>query len=89
MNSHNYYYDYEFDFVNGVFDQYIYDLCTIPDPSGTRLEVIKTTLDNIVKIFVGVPGFHIFSTFVQLDDKYYKITTNNAHWIHKAEEQHQ
>lgn len=73
--------DYEFDFPLGHFDQQIYDECPIFDVIGDRQSVVEGTVESI-KGLLGNPALnlHKFSTYIQHDDKNYKITVNNPDW---------
>jgi hypothetical protein len=73
-------FDYEFKFTSGSFDSNIYNLCTLPDTVGTRLNDVKNIILKIQRIFIELPGLHIFSTFLQNDQYRYKITVNNINW---------
>jgi len=76
-------FDYEFIFTSGCFDQDIYNQCTIPDTTGTRLQDIENLIIKIQEICKEVPGLHIFSTFFKEDPHMFKITVNNTNWVNK------
>lgn len=77
-------FDYEFVFPSGAFNQAVYDECTIPDTLGGRQAVIEGKVDNIVSLFNNdVLNLHRFSTFVDYDDKKYKVTVTNPEWVGK------
>lgn len=71
-------FDYEFIFTSGLFDQNIYNVCTLADTTGTRLNDVKNTILEIKGILKEMPGLHIFSTFLQLNQSRYKITVYNV-----------
>lgn len=71
-------FDYEFIFPLGVFDQNIYNQCTLPDVNNSRLQGVKDIIIEIKRIFTEIPGLHIFSTFLQQETYRYKITLNNV-----------
>lgn len=72
--------DYEFEFLDH-FDQQIYDECQIPDVIGDRQSLVEGAVDSI-KALLGNPALnlHKFSTYLQHDDKNYKITVTNSDW---------
>ena len=70
-------FNYEFIFSSGSFDQSVYNQCTLPDETGTRLQDIKNTIFEIQAIFINVPGLHVFSTFLQESNYRFKITVNH------------
>ena len=72
------YFDHEFTFNYGIFDENIYNQCVINDITGTRLQDVKNVILEIQKIFIQMPGLNIFSTFLQQDKYRYKITLNNT-----------
>ena len=67
-------FDYEFIFTSGEFDSTVYNLCTLEDNIGTRLNDVKNVILEIQRIFTQLPGLHIFSTFLQQSQYRYKIT---------------
>jgi hypothetical protein len=77
--------DYEFTFfTDDVLDitkfNTIYDQCTLEDPSGTRRTLIYNKCLEILQVLIITPGIHVFSSFVQVDNKKYKITVRNTVW---------
>ena len=74
-------FDYEFEFTSGAFEQATYDACTIPDTLGGRQGVIESTVTQVQSIFNNnVLNLHKFSTFVEYDNKHYKVTVTNPAW---------
>jgi hypothetical protein len=73
-------FDYEFIFTSGSFDSTVYNLCTLEDTTGTRLNDVKNVVLEIQRIFTELSGLHIFSTFLQQNQYRYKITVNNINW---------
>jgi hypothetical protein len=71
-------FEYEFNFVNGLFEQTIYDNYQIVDTTGTRQTIIENMVDEVLKIFTNVPGLNIFSTFVTVNSVKYKISVKNV-----------
>ena len=78
-------FDYNFSFLTEditdliKFDT-IYNQCTLPDPSGNRKNLIYIKALEIVQFLLVSPGFHIFSTFIKVDNKKYKVTVHNMIW---------
>jgi hypothetical protein len=73
--------NYEFEFPSSNFDQQIYDECFIPDVIGDRQALIETAVGEIKGILENPAlNLHKFSTFVQHDDKNYKVTVTNPNW---------
>jgi hypothetical protein len=78
-------FDYEFyffteDVTDPVKFDTIYNQCTIPDQSGNRKDLIYKKGLEIVQLLLAALGFHIFSTFVKVDNKTYKVTVHNMIW---------
>jgi hypothetical protein len=75
-------FDYEFVFSTGVFDQVVYDACTIQDTLGGRQQVIQDTVAQIQNIFNNMSSLnlHQFSTFAAYENKNYKVTVANPSW---------
>jgi hypothetical protein len=74
-------FDYEFIFPTGSFDQTIYNACTIPDTLGRRQSIIESTVTEVQNIFKNnVLNLHKFSTFVEYNNKNYKVTVTNPVW---------
>ena len=78
-------FDYEFyfyteDVTDPIKFDTIYNQCTIPDPSGNRKDLIYKKGLEIVQLLSVALGFHIFSTFVKIDNKKYKVTVHNMTW---------
>ena len=77
MSKFNFDFDYEFIFTSGIFDSTVYNLCTLQDSTGTRLNDVKNVVLEIKKILTEIPGLHIFSTFLQQNQFRYKITVDD------------
>ena len=80
-----YYYDYLFEFyTNDITDldkfNTIYDQCTLEDPTGNRKAIIYNKSLEILEILSRTPGIHICSSFVNYNNKRYKITVHNMFW---------
>lgn len=71
-------FDYEFIFTSGAFDSNVYNLCTLEDTTGNRLNDVKNVILEIQRIFTQLPGLNIFSTFLQQNQYRYKITVKNV-----------
>jgi len=71
-------FDYEFIFTSGTFDLSVYNLCTLEDTTGTRLNDVTNVVLEIQRIFSQLPGLNIFSTFLVQNQYRYKITLNNT-----------
>lgn len=72
-------YDYEFIFPNSIFQQNIYNLCTITLSTELNTErqlLIENKVYEIQTVFNNIPGIRIFSTFLETGDKKYKITVS-------------
>ena len=77
MSSTNF--DYEFIFHNGVFEQTIYNQCTIPDTLGNRQAAIEGLVSTIQALFNNkFLNLHIFSSFVDNNNKRYKVTVTDT-----------
>lgn len=77
--------DYEFTFfTDEVLDitkfNTIYDKCTLEDPSGTRRTLIYNKCLEILQVLTITAGIHVFSSFVHVDNKKYKVTVHNTVW---------
>lgn len=78
-------YDYDFYFFTdditdtNKFDT-IYNKCTLPDPSGDRRNLIYNKCLEIIQLLSISPGFRVFSSFVNVDNKTYKVTVYNTTW---------
>lgn len=70
-------FSYEFNFINGIFEQNIYDKCDINDNIGNRQIMIEDMVIKMLGILRDIPGLHIFSSFVNYDNIIYKITLKN------------
>ncbi len=77
--------DYNFTFFTeditdiNKFDT-IYNMCTIEDPSGNRRALIYDKSLEILRILSMTPGIHICSSFVNYNNKRYKVTLYNMKW---------
>lgn len=77
--------DYEFMFyTDDVLDinkfNIIYDKYTLEDPSGNRRTLIYNKCLEILQILTITPGIHVFSSFVNIDNKKYRVTVRNTVW---------
>lgn len=80
-----YYYDYIFEFyTNDITDlekfDTIYNQCTLDDPSGNRKAVIYNKYLEILEILSKTPGIRVCSSFVNYNNKRYKVTVHNMSW---------
>jgi hypothetical protein len=80
-----YYYDYLFEFyTNDITDldkfNTIYNTCTLEDPTGNRKALIYNKSLEILEILSRTPGIHICSSFVNYNNKRYKVTVHNMSW---------
>lgn len=85
-------FDYEFCFTdnelvnitveddNDLFDN-VYNQCTIPDPSGTRRQVIFDKTLYFKKFLTDIGDLHSYSSYVKLDGYSYKICILNHTYI--------
>lgn len=75
-------FDYEFIFPDGVFNQTVYDVCTIEDTVGGRNVVIQDTVTKIQNIFHTMNALKVrkFSTFANYENVTYKVTVDNSSW---------
>jgi len=80
-----YNFDYEFSFDNndimdmGRFD-IIYNKCKIEDISGNRKDMIYNKCVEIMTLLSIAPGFRVFSSFINYNNKKYKVTIFNIEW---------
>jgi hypothetical protein len=80
-----YNFDYEFMFDNndiidmGRFD-IIYNKCNIEDVSGNRKDIIYNKCVEIMTLLSISPGFRVFSSFINYENKKYKVTIFNIEW---------
>ncbi len=80
-----YYYDYLFEFyTNDITDldkfNTIYNQCTLEDPSGNRKVLIYNKYLEILQILSKTPGIRTCSSFVNYNNKRYKVTVHNMSW---------
>lgn len=79
-------YDYIFEFYKNddITDiskfNTIYNQCTLEDPSGNRKDLIYNKCLEILQILSITPGIHICSSFVNYENKRYKVTVHNMTW---------
>jgi hypothetical protein len=78
-------YDYIFEFyTNDITDldkfNTIYDQCTLEDPTGNRKALIYDKCLQISQILSITPGIHIFASFVNYNNKQYKVIVHNMGW---------
>jgi hypothetical protein len=69
------YYDYEFIFTGKIYNQTIYDNCTITCTDNTaRQNLIETITNQLHDLLIVQHGINHFSTFASFEGKTYKIT---------------
>ena len=75
-------FDCEFNFTDGNFNQAIYDACAIQDTIGDRQAFVENKVLEIKNIFNNMTSLnlHQFSTYMEHDNKNYKITVTNPNW---------
>jgi hypothetical protein len=79
-------YDYIFEFYKNddITDiskfNTIYNQCTLEDPSGNRKDLIYNKCLEILQILSITPGIHICSSFVNYENKRYKVIVHNMTW---------
>ena len=78
-------FDFDYNFIFLTIDvtdtvkfDTVYNQCTLPDPSGDRKNLIYKKYLEIVQLLIVASGFHIFSTFVKIDNTTYKVTVHNT-----------
>lgn len=91
----NFDFDYEFEICNcsfpegdpqctsghcDAFDD-TYALCTLPDPSGTRYNLIIEKIQSLLVIVSQISYLRGFSSFITIDDKKYKISIINDSFV--------
>ena len=54
-----------------------YALCTLPDPSGTRYQLIYNKVEELLNLVSQIQHLKNFSSFITIDDTKYKITIGN------------
>jgi hypothetical protein len=83
--SLNIIFDYEFVFyTNDITDinkfDVIYNQCTLEDPSGNRRKFVYDKCLEILQVLTRTPGIHICASFVNYNNKQYKVTVHNMSW---------
>jgi hypothetical protein len=78
-------YDYEFYFyTNDITDidkfNTVYNKCTLEDPSGNRRILIYNKSLEILLILSKTTGIRICGSFVNYNNKRYKVTVHNTLW---------
>ena len=78
-------FDYEFYFnTDDIIDidkfNTMYNECNLEDPSGNRRSLIYDKSLEILQILTMTPGIRICSSFVNYDNKKYKVTIYNKSW---------
>lgn len=58
-----------------------YALCTLPDPSGTRYEVILAKIQELLTLVIQLKNLREFSSFVTIDGIRYKISITNESFV--------
>lgn len=66
-------FDYIFEFENGIFEQSIYDQCTIPEGPSNRQQQIEEKVNIMLQVFNNIKGLKNFETFIIIDSVTYKI----------------
>jgi hypothetical protein len=54
-----------------------YALCTLPDPSGTRYQIIYDKMIELLTLVTQIKHLREFSSFVVIDGTRYKISITN------------
>ncbi len=80
-----YNFDYEFNFDNdSIIDinkfNEVYNKCTLEDQSGNRKDIIYNKCVEILTLLNIAKGIRIFSSFLNIDNKRYKVTVLNLQW---------
>jgi hypothetical protein len=58
-----------------------YALCTLPDPSGTRYQIIYDKIIELLTLISQIKHLRNFSSFVVVDNYRYKITITNESFV--------
>jgi hypothetical protein len=79
-------FDYEFYFnTDDITDvdkfNTIYNECNLEDPTGNRRSLIYDKCLEILQILARTPGIRVCSSFVNYDNKKYKVTVYNKSYI--------
>lgn len=89
--SANYNFDYEFEICNCGFPtgdencssghclpfSETYALCTLPDISGTRYQLIYNKVEELLRMLSQIEHLRSFSSFITIDNYRYKISIGN------------
>jgi hypothetical protein len=54
-----------------------YALCTLPDTSGTRYQLIYNKVEELLNLVAQIKHLKIFSSFITIDNYRYKVTIGN------------
>ena len=77
-------FDFEFKLdTNSSLDQFnsIYSVCTLPDPSNTRRDLIYKKFKDLTVILSDLIHLRNMTSFVVSDRYRYKITVNNIKYV--------
>jgi len=67
--------DYEFVFPNAVFDENVYNQCTIQAQNeAERRRLVEEKVNECTQLLVNLPHLKNFSTFLTIEEKIYKLT---------------
>ena len=91
----NFNFDYEFQICNcgfptgdpecssGHCDPFstTYALCTLPDPSGTRYQLIYNKVEELLTMLAQIQHLKSFSSFIIIDGYRYKISIGNESYV--------
>ena len=93
--SADYSFDYEFQICNCGFPtgdtncssgnclpfSETYALCTLPDPSGTRYQLIYNKIEELLILVNQIQHLREFSSFVTIDNYRYKVSIGNQSFV--------
>ena len=67
--------DYEFVFPNAVFDENVYNQCTIQAQNeAERRRLVEEKVNECTQLLANLPFLKNFSTFLTIEEKIYKLT---------------
>ena len=58
-----------------------YALCTLPDSSGTRYELILNKVNELLTMLNQIKHLHNFASFITIDNYRYKIKIGNENFV--------
>lgn len=58
-----------------------YALCTLPDPSGTRYQLIYDKIEELLLMLSQIKYLRSFSSFITIDNTVYKISIGNQSFV--------